>query len=842
MNDKKLKDAIENVTKHGWQVVNLRNCGLTHIPEELFQFESIVSLDLGNDEFIDEHNANRITEIPDQISNFKNLSKLNLENNHVERISNQLASLRKLKRLNLYNNKLKELPDQVASMTGLLELNISANPFELLPPEIAARGIESIRHFYKELKEQDFIYEVKLLIVGEGRVGKTCLSEALIDDNYSLNDNKSTEGINIERWLIPKEEIKQINPSIERDFQINIWDFGGQEIYHSTHQFFLTKRSIYLLVTESRKEDSHDDFFYWLNIIQLLGDRSPVMMVLNKCDEPTKELPIKEYQSAFSNIISFNKVSLHEDYRSDFNDFKIQLKKIASELPHIGTPLPKVWVDIRRDLEKLKIAGRNFISKSEYLEICLQHYRKEESALKLSEYFHDLGVIMHFQDDVVLKDIVILNHEWITKGVYKVLDDKAVIDQKGHFSNDDITRIWNTKEHRDKIPELISLMKNTKFDLCFEVSPGQYLVPRLLPVDEVDHKWKSNPSNTRFEFRYKFMPKGILARLIVKMNSDIHDDSYWRYGVVLKYDETQAIVRERYFENKITVELDGPDKREYLFMIRKTIHEIHKDYNKLNVSEMIPCSCSYCSESIQPHFFEFNLLRRYEANKIDEIRCEISLQNVSIYDLTADLARKSLSERKVFVCENKNAELFSLLGLSKVDFFPERDSHSVFMAVKLNQDIYGIRDRDFLLDEEIERITKKYRNYRILNYYCIENYLYHPDNIDSLGLEGFDKSDYARDIVSQKNERKNKIISNFKNARKTYNEFKIEAEKLSVKSSEDDIMTYLESDEIEIFFKSFSLKDQFNKEYLKRYGLKESELAETKWFRNQIVDILRLSN
>ncbi|WP_347242416.1 hypothetical protein [Nostoc sp. FACHB-888] len=29
-----------------------------------------------------------------------------------------------------------------------------------------------------------------------------------------------------------------------REFRVNIWDFGGQEIYHATHQFFLTRRSL----------------------------------------------------------------------------------------------------------------------------------------------------------------------------------------------------------------------------------------------------------------------------------------------------------------------------------------------------------------------------------------------------------------------------------------------------------------------------------------------------------------------------------------------------------------------------------------------------------------------
>jgi GTPase SAR1 family protein len=35
-------------------------------------------------------------------------------------------------------------------------------------------------------------------------------------------------------------------PYKDKTFRVNIWDFGGQEIYHQTHQFFLSKRSLYL--------------------------------------------------------------------------------------------------------------------------------------------------------------------------------------------------------------------------------------------------------------------------------------------------------------------------------------------------------------------------------------------------------------------------------------------------------------------------------------------------------------------------------------------------------------------------------------------------------------------
>lgn len=35
--------------------------------------------------------------------------------------------------------------------------------------------------------------------------------------------------------------------------KVHFWDFGGQEIMHTTHQFFLSKRSLYLLILDARK-------------------------------------------------------------------------------------------------------------------------------------------------------------------------------------------------------------------------------------------------------------------------------------------------------------------------------------------------------------------------------------------------------------------------------------------------------------------------------------------------------------------------------------------------------------------------------------------------------------
>ena len=68
---------------------------------------------------------------------------------------------------------------------------------------------------------------------------------------------KKTEGINITQWPVSLHN--------GEDVRLHIWDFGGQEIMHSTHQFFLTQRSLYLLVLNGRQGHEDADADYWLS-------------------------------------------------------------------------------------------------------------------------------------------------------------------------------------------------------------------------------------------------------------------------------------------------------------------------------------------------------------------------------------------------------------------------------------------------------------------------------------------------------------------------------------------------------------------------------------------------
>jgi internalin A len=428
--------------------LNIQGNKLEKFPSAISQVKTLEKLDLSE---------NRITSIDDDaFLELVNLIELDLSFNDLTYLPSSLGSLKKLKKLNLSGNKISDLPKEFENLVSLESLDLDGNPIERAPLEISAQGVSGIINYYLSLGDNVQLFEAKLLVVGQGNVGKTFLMNRLIHD--SIPDTKTTEGIDINTW--------KIQTSSSADFRVNIWDFGGQEIYHSTHQFFLTKRSLYLLVWEARTDQHLISFDYWLNVIRLLSTNSPVIVALNKIDERITNIDEKSLKAKFKNIVGFHQVSALSG-----KNIKQLIEKIRSEidsLPLIGDKLPKVWLEIRTKLESLE---SNSISTSEYLAICNQHGLSDKRALFLSQYFHDLGVFLHFQDDSLLRNLVFLKPEWATNAVYKILDSKDVIIRDGEFDSDMLDTILYEFE-REKRPYIVHLMK--KFELCFEVERNTY--------------------------------------------------------------------------------------------------------------------------------------------------------------------------------------------------------------------------------------------------------------------------------------------------------------------------------------------------------------------------------
>jgi len=409
-------------------------------------------------------------------------------------------------------------------------MDLNKNPLEIPPLEIAKQGRDAVRAYFAEIEAEDTVqlFEAKLLIVGQGGVGKTYLMNRLIHNKIDPK-TISTEGIDINRW--------QLSTPKADSFWANFWDFGGQEIYHATHQFFLTKRSLSLFVWEARTDADLLSFDYWLNTVKVLSANSPVIVIQNKIDERKKAINQESWKKHFPNIVDYHDVSAEQAIGID--DLKRVIQQQLDQLPHVGDILPKSWLDIRRRLEGL---NENFIPYTRYQEICTEFGRDTTQAERLSEYYHDLDVFLYFKDNPILRNTIFLKPEWATNAVYKVIDNKQVKDNYGKFSFNNLKHIWTDSQEfpPEKYVELVELMKS--FELCFEL-PGkqEYIIPELLRADQPKFDW-DYAENLRFKYDYGFMPAGVMTRFIVAGHDLIKDELYWRDGVVLTREDTDALV------------------------------------------------------------------------------------------------------------------------------------------------------------------------------------------------------------------------------------------------------------------------------------------------------------
>ncbi|NOU47191.1 MAG: GTP-binding protein [Bacteroidales bacterium] len=647
-------------------VLNLSNLSLMSIPEQVWELKHINTLKLSN---------NALTEIPERISELKDLVYLICDNNNITKVSFAIRNLDNLLYLILSRNNLNAIPIEITSLKSLARLDISYNEIEELPIEIQRltnlrtlildhnhlsrlpltigkldrlksislegnnlaipplevihRGGEAVVNYFRQIVDSDTtqIFEAKMLVVGEGGVGKTYLVNRIISDDVS-EDTITTEGIKIKSIYLETAN--------DKDYRINIWDFGGQEIYHSTHQFFLTKRSLYLFVWEARKDDNLLSFDYWLNVVSLLSSNSPLIIVLNKIDERIRMIDEASIKEKFPNIVGFFRVSALKG--TGINELRNRLWEEFASLEHIGDLLPLVWSNVRDELERI---DENYIEFNKYLEICESYGLNKQQSRFLSQYYHDLGVFLHFDRTYILETLIFLKPEWATSAVYQLVDNKEVIKNYGKFNYEFLKEAWKDYPE-DRHIYFVELMK--KFEICFQIPQSRdFIIPSLLSETFPQIDWDYN-NNLRFEYLYDFMPKGIIPRLTVRMNDLISNNLFWKNGIVIFRDNTYGLIVCEPLKRCIRIWIKGNDKNMLLELIRREIDYINKSLNNPKITELLPCICKECINSIAPYFHSYLKLKKAQERGKSEIECQNSFMDVNISTVLGIIENNNISK------------------------------------------------------------------------------------------------------------------------------------------------------------------------------------------------------
>src|SRR6476661_2236879 len=409
-------------------VLFLSNNQITSIPEDLGQLWNLTDIYLS---------SNQITSIPENLGQLWNLTKLDLSDNQITSIPEDLGQLSNLAVLFLSNNQIEKIPECLETLPKLERLDLRRNPLPISPEVLGDKEDPgtpaAIFNYLRQLRSGEVLplNEAKVLLVGQGSVGKTCLINRLIHNKYNPNEPQ-TDGLNITDWKIT------VNT---KSVKLNVWDFGGQEIYHATHQFFLTKRSLYLLVCNCRTSEDENRLEYWLKLIESFGDASPVIIVGHKCDEQPLDLNRKRLRDKYPILTAILETSCQSV--TGIEELRSAIHTEISELKEVYDLLPLSWFQVKQRLENL---DKDIISISEYATICAKENIFEETdQTQLIGLLHNLGIVLNFREHPILQSTNILNPHWVTEGIYALLSDDALkIKTKGILTYAELSRILDS--------------------------------------------------------------------------------------------------------------------------------------------------------------------------------------------------------------------------------------------------------------------------------------------------------------------------------------------------------------------------------------------------------------
>ena len=592
---------------------------LTALSSEIGQLTNLKNLSLYD---------NRLTELPPEIGQLANLTMLGLSDNQLSTLPPEISQLANLTELWLDNNQLTTLPPELGQLTNLTELRLDGNPLTSPPPEIVEQGTQAVlAYLWEQLEASRRQWVSKLLVVGEGGVGKTALLRSLRGEPFDPQLS-TTHGIRIESLELehPTE------PGVT--MQLNAWDFGGQEIYHATHQFFLTTRSLFVLAWNARHGYEQGKLYYWLDAIQARAPESPILLVATHIDERDAGLPLAELRARYPQIVAHCEIS--NKAGQGIEELRKALTAAAAGLPLMGETWPASWLNAA---EAIRAREEKHITPQELWEIMAAYGVAGRNARILAQWLHELGDILYYQDDEELNDLVILKPQWVTEYISEVLESEEVIGRLGIFTRAHMRQLWSDLEPVMQ-DHFLRLME--RFDLSYRTLEDREisLVVERLPLNPPDYtpQWdvmrKTKPCREiSMRFKLNTIPAGIPTWFIARSHR-FTTHTHWRTGALFADGREEprhlalalALPHERYLQ--LTVR--GPSPHNFFALLKDGIEVTLRRFPGLDIDRMIPCP----GHNGQPCSHEFNYANLQKAIERDppvqQIQCPVSFELVSV--------------------------------------------------------------------------------------------------------------------------------------------------------------------------------------------------------------------
>lgn len=578
---------------------------------------------------------NRLVDLPDSIGELSQLTDLNLSDNPLKTLPDSIGRLSGLEDLSIWAIGLREIPEFIRNLAKLRKLDVGYNPLKTLPewvgtmPELETLDLSHLqltqlprsllnlnmpfwadgRTWYRKnngeginlmdttlslqpvslfdqsrdqspdfresrkLIEDYFdtpkvpIREAKVIFLGDGKVGKTYTIQRLLHDcRQGDYPTKETHGILIEDLYTEKDG---------ESYKIRVWDFGGQDIMHEMHRCFLTDRTCYVVMVDTRTDKQTGRARYWLRTVQSIAPGAPVLLLVNEISGgKNRDLDYTGLMQEFPNLAGVEFCSAMDADDGEFRRKVAQtIFRQALDLDSCKMELPRSWEMVRQNLLSLHDGadpGRDevyYINRKTFHDLCDQYDVPADDGLRawLLTWFNDLGVCFSYHrgedGQEQSEDYKILDPMWLTSAVYKIIWEKERTDD-GLISLSEIYRILekpgSDAMKKDGIPCLENVSYNQKecgyvldimrmFRISYPADEHTEFMPTLCkPDSKLDPVPRSWVQHAAYRFRYTFLPENVLHRLMIYCFANLRPGRRWRKGFWLECEAQglSAVIRD----------------------------------------------------------------------------------------------------------------------------------------------------------------------------------------------------------------------------------------------------------------------------------------------------------
>jgi internalin A len=395
---------------------------------------------------------------------------------------------------------------------------------------------------------------------------------------------------------------------------LNLWDFGGQDIYHGAHSLFMATRAVFVIVWhpefEKNEETEHEGIRfrnnglpYWLDYVRHLGGaNSPVILVQSQCDRLDQEIqknPVDEALLDFPFLRPCRysaKTGRGEATLREAVERSVEYLRGREGIASIGKGRMRVLRQLRewrkedepREREKRE---HRTLTQAEFESLC-GRTGGVSSPVSLLEYLHNAGAVYWRQE--LFDDRIILDQTWALEAIYSVFDRKKsfrqLVQLGGRFTRSllELT-VWSDYEEKEQ-RLFLSLMESC--GVCFihkkadrwSDAETEYIAPDLLPqkdqvIGKLAGRWDDSIATITVEYAFPFLHQGLIRTVISELGEKAGDAAeYWKYGI-WAYDADsggRAIVEHEMRNDRegvIRVRAQHDDQGRLLKWIRERIED-----------------------------------------------------------------------------------------------------------------------------------------------------------------------------------------------------------------------------------------------------------------------------